>query len=81
MDPVPTFNWVFKNQPIASGILTQLSRYKRADSNLLADEKGPRHLGQVVVRLCIYTYTLINPATKLKTLQKNMSDNISSCNM
>ena len=38
---MPTFNWVFKNQPIASRILTQPSRYKRAKSNLLADEKGP----------------------------------------
>ena len=41
-DPVPTFNWVFENQPKASGILTQPSRYKRAESNLLADEKGPQ---------------------------------------
>ena len=40
-DPVPTFNWVFKNQPIASGILTQPSCYKRAERKLLADEKGP----------------------------------------
>ena len=39
-DPVPTFNWVFENQPIASKILTQPSRYKRAESKLLSDEKG-----------------------------------------
>ena len=38
-DPMPTFNL---NQPKTSGKLTQLSRYKRAESNLLADEKGPR---------------------------------------
>ena len=41
-DPVPTFNLVFENQPIESGILTQQSRYKRAESKLLADEKGPQ---------------------------------------
>ena len=35
-----TFNGVFENQPIVLGILTQPSRYKRADSNLLADKKG-----------------------------------------
>ena len=40
-DPVPTFNLFLENQLIASGILTQPSRYKRAKSNLLADEKGP----------------------------------------
>ena len=39
-DPVPTFNWVFENQRIASGILTQPSRYKRVEINLIADEKG-----------------------------------------
>ena len=39
-DPVPT--WVFENQPIESGIITQLSRYNRAETNLLADEKGPQ---------------------------------------
>ena len=35
-----TFNWVFENQPIVSRILTQPSRHKSADFNLLADEKG-----------------------------------------
>ncbi len=35
MDLVTTFNWVFKYQPIASEILTQPSRFKRAESNLL----------------------------------------------
>ena len=39
---MPTFNWVFENRPIASLVLTQPSRYKRAESNLLADEKGPQ---------------------------------------
>ena len=40
-EPVPTFNWGFENQPIAAGITTQPSCYKRAECNLLADEKGP----------------------------------------
>ena len=44
MDPLPTFNWVFEYQPIASGILTQPSSlYKRAETNLLSDEKGPQN--------------------------------------
>ena len=43
-DPVPTFNWIFENQSIESGILTQTSRYKRPVSNLLADEKGPQQV-------------------------------------
>ena len=38
-DPMSTFNWIFENQPIASVILTQQSRYNLAESNLLADEK------------------------------------------
>ena len=37
-----TFNKVFENQSIASGILREPSRKKRAESNLLADEKGPK---------------------------------------
>ena len=36
-------------------ILTQPSRYKRAESNLLADKKGPHHIGQLVV----YTKTFM----------------------
>ena len=39
---MPTFNWVFENQSKKSGILTQLSCYKIADSNLLVDQKGPQ---------------------------------------
>ena len=39
VDTVSTSNWVFEYQPIASQTLTQLSRYKRAESHLLADEK------------------------------------------
>ena len=35
-----TFNWVLENQPMASGILTQSSHYKRTESKLLADQKG-----------------------------------------
>ena len=38
---MPTFNWVSENQPIAS---EKLTRYKSAESNLLADNKGPKHL-------------------------------------
>ena len=47
-DPVQTLNWVFEYQPIALKILTQPSRYKRTESNLLADEIGPPDRGQVV---------------------------------
>ena len=42
-DLVPTLYWVYKYQTIASDILTQPSRYKKAESNLPADEKGPHH--------------------------------------
>ena len=42
VDPVSTFNLVFEYEPIAPEILTQPSRYKRAESNLLADEKCPQ---------------------------------------
>ena len=45
-----TFKLVFEYQPIASKIYQQPSRYKRAESNLLADEKVPHHMCQVVVR-------------------------------
>ena len=34
-----SFNWVFENQSIASVVLTQPNRYKKAESNLLADKK------------------------------------------
>ena len=37
---VPTLNWVFENQPMTSGTLKQPSRYKRAEINLLAHDKG-----------------------------------------
>ena len=33
----------YEYQLIASEILIQPSRYKRAENNLLADEKGPQH--------------------------------------
>ena len=39
VDPVPTFNWFFEYQPIAWETLAQPCRYKRAKSNMLADEK------------------------------------------
>ena len=48
MNPVPTLNWVLKYQPIVSEILLQPGRFKRAESYLLADGKGPQHWIQVV---------------------------------
>ena len=39
---VKTFNWVFLNLRITSEILTLPRSYTRAESNLLADEKGPQ---------------------------------------
>ena len=36
------FQFGLKNPPIASGISAQPSCYKRTESNLLADEKGPQ---------------------------------------
>ena len=47
-----------ENQPIASKILTQTSRYKRAESNLLADEKGTHHWNQLDI-LVIHLYLYI----------------------
>ena len=40
-DTVLTFNWVFG--PIASKILTQLSQYKRVESNLLAKTRKEKY--------------------------------------
>ena len=37
----------FENEPKALGILTQLFLYKRAESNLLADEKSPQQVDTV----------------------------------
>ena len=37
-----TFNRVFEYKSKASEILTQLSRYSKEESNLLADEIGPK---------------------------------------
>ena len=58
-DPVSTFNWVFENQPIGSGISRQQCHYKRAESNLQADEKDPQQGIQVIVLLYIYFYRFI----------------------
>ena len=47
----------FENQPIASGILTQPKRYKRAESKLLADKKGPQQKDPgscLVIHLYVY---------------------------
>ena len=57
MDPVPTFNWIFEYKSMAVNISTQHSRYERAESNLLADEKGSKHLIQLYL---IYTSILID---------------------
>ena len=40
-DSVPTFNWVFVYQPIASEILKHNSQVARAEINLLADKRSP----------------------------------------
>ena len=48
-NPRSTFNWIFEYQPIEIEILTQLSRYKSAESILLADEKGPQHWYREVI--------------------------------
>ena len=57
-DPVPTkFNWVFENQPLASGILTKPS--PRAEINFLADKKGPQQGDPgscSVIHLYLYIY-------------------------
>ena len=57
VDLVPTFNWVFGYQPVVSVILSQPSRYKKEESNLLADEKGSQHWIQVFVWV-IYLYLI-----------------------
>ena len=58
-DPEPSFNLAFENQPIASVIYTQPIRYKRAESSLLANEKGPQQWIQVVIWIYIYIYRFI----------------------
>ena len=53
---VPTFNKVVEYQHIASQTLKKPSNYcKRAESNLLADEKGLQHWIQVAIWI-IYHY-------------------------
>ena len=59
MESVPAFNWVFAYQSITSKMLTQSSRYKRAESSLLADEKDPQQWVLVVVWV-IHLYLYIN---------------------
>ena len=61
-ESLPTYNWVFEYKLIAWEIQTQPNSYKRAESNLLTDEKGPHHLGQVVVwviKLYFYIYWFV----------------------
>ena len=75
-----TFNWVFEYQPIASQILTQPSRYKRAESNLFSYEKDLQHLNQVDIWI-LYTYLYIyalehsNPL-KLRTALPNILSDV-----
>ena len=54
--PFADFYLDLEYQPIASQILTQPSPFKRAESNLLADEKVSQHRIQVVIWI-IYIYT------------------------
>ena len=49
---VPTLNWVFENQPIMSGILTQPSGRK------LFASRRKRSLEKGGVVICIYNYTI-----------------------
>ncbi len=57
VDAMPTSNWFFECQPMALEILTQQSRCKKAESNLLSDEKGLQHWFQVVVWIIhLYLY-------------------------
>ena len=44
-DPVPTFNWVFIYQQIAN--INTAKSLQKAESNLLADEKGPTGTNQL----------------------------------
>ena len=67
MDPVPIFNWVFEYQLIE---LVIFNHYKRAESNLLADEKGLQHCTKVVVwviHLYLKVYCSSDMITALET--------------
>ena len=54
---MPTFNWIFENQRIASGISTQPSRFKRAENTVLADKKS--HQQRYVIHLYLEIYYLL----------------------
>ncbi len=64
---MPTFNGVFENQRIASGMLTQPCRYKRAESNFPADEKDPDSC--LVIHLY---YKFIEHSKSCKNVTKNL---------
>ena len=66
--PCPDYYWVFEYQLIASGILTQLSRYNRAKKQFASRRKGPQHWIQLVI-LIIYLYIYF---TRLP-IRKNIS--------
>ena len=55
-----TFNWVFKNQPKASGILTQQSRYKKQKAICKRTKKVSNRGIKVVVWLINYIYRFIS---------------------
>ena len=83
---MPTFKWVFEYQSTASGILTQPSRYKRTESNLLADEKGPQCNGRIQVVNWLYTSIFKDllltisfaPIVYVLCIRRNREDHINS---
>ena len=56
---MPTFKWVFEYQPIESEILTQPCRYKRAENNLLADEKDTPHCSCLSYTSLLNTFIIL----------------------
>ena len=80
---MPTFNWVFEDQPISSGILTKLSRHKRAmkiyDINssvevLTSNESVVPVFGQdIPSTLTIYVTHLTRSRNHIKCLQLRCS--------
>ena len=65
INPVQTFHCFFISQ-YCRELLTNPSRYKRAESNLQADEKGSQHWIQVVVWLYIFICRFIVWILQLK---------------
>ena len=65
-NPVPTFNWIFEFQPIASEIkkkkLLQKSRKQ------LTNKEGPHHIGKVLVWVIHLCYLLFLGPRKILTI-------------